>query len=135
MGRCQYEQFLAGIADVRSDGRPDYRYHAHVLCADSVFPARVGVNGGIVGVTGTGFSTGLKASVGQSSAVVLGNSATQLTVAAPAHADGTQSIALVDPATGASSTMTGVLTYGAAPDDSIVVVGGTNPPHPLACRR
>ncbi len=44
--------FLIGISDVRGDGRPDYRYQAHVLYADSVFPARVGVNGGAVTVQG-----------------------------------------------------------------------------------
>ena len=56
--------FLIGIADMRGDGRPDYRYHAHVLYADSVWPARVGVNGGAITLLGTGFSQGLSSRVG-----------------------------------------------------------------------
>jgi hypothetical protein len=40
-------QFRIGIADLRGDGRPDYRYHAHVLYGDSVTPNRVSVSGGM----------------------------------------------------------------------------------------
>jgi len=44
--------FLVGISDLRGDGRPDYRYHAHVLYADSTSPARISVKGGAVTVLG-----------------------------------------------------------------------------------
>jgi hypothetical protein len=123
--------FLIGISDERGDGRPDYRYHAHVLYADSVSPARVGVNGGAVTVKGSGFSPGLTAVVGSSATTPLTVSARQMMLSAPAHVDGPQSITITDPISGASSVMTNALMYGAAASDNIVLVGsGLNPPTP-----
>jgi len=123
--------FLVEISDVRGDGRPDYRYHAHVLYADSVSPSRVSVSGGAVSLQGTGFGTGLNASVGSASAAILESNATAMMVVAPAHADGPQNITVSDPVSGAFTTMTGALTYGAASDDSIVMIGGMNPSTPV----
>lgn len=120
-----------GIADMRGDGRPDYRYHAHVLYADSVWPARVGVSGGTVTLLGTGFSKGLGVAVGTSPATPVAATGTFLTVAVPSHADGVQSISVIDPVSGGSTTMTGALTYGAAATDSIVLLNGANPPTPV----
>ena len=125
------KNFLIAIADVRGDGRPDYRYHAHVLYADSVSPARVGVNGGAVAVHGTGFAGGLTASVGEVAAAQLAMSASDITLQAPARADGVQSITINDPVSGALTAMTGVLTYGAAATDTIVLVSGSNPATPV----
>jgi hypothetical protein len=124
--------FLVGISDVRGDGRPDYRYHAHILYADSVSPARIGVNGGVVTVQGTGFAPGLNAAIGSSTAAQFAVSGSQMLLAAPAHSDGTQNITIADPVSGASSVMTGVLTYGAAATDNIILLGnGLNPPTPV----
>ena len=123
--------FVIGISDVRGDGRPDYRYEAHVLYADSVFPARVGVSGGPVTVLGTGFTTGLTGTVGGSAAPKLAASASQMILAVPAHPDGTQTIALADAVSGASTSMTSVLTYGAAASDNIILVYGRNPVTPV----
>ena len=123
--------FLIGISDVRGDGRPDYRYQAHVLYANSVSPVRVGVNGGPVTVQGIGFAPQLTAAVGSTAATPLAVSAGQMILAAPAHTDGRQSIAITDPVSGASSVMTNVLTYGAAATDNIVLVGGINRPTPV----
>jgi hypothetical protein len=119
--------FLIGISDVRGDGRPDYQYHAQVLYADSVSPLRVGVGGGAVTVLGTGFSTGLTASIGSTATTPLSVSAGQMTLSAPAFPDSTQNITIANPVTGASSVMTGVLTYGAAATDTIVLLNGLNP--------
>ena len=123
--------FLIGISDVRGDGRPDYRYHAHVLYADSVSPARVGVNGGVVTVQGTGFASQLTAMVGNTAATPFAFSAGKMILAAPAHEDGPLSIAITDPVSGASSVMTNVLTYGAAASDNIVLLGGINRSTPV----
>jgi len=124
--------FLIGISDVRGDGRPDYRYHAHILYADSISPARIGVNGGVITVQGTGFAPGLSAAIGSSTATQLAVIGSQLLLAAPAHGDGTQNITIADPVSGASSVMTGALTYGAAPTDNIILLGnGLNPPTPV----
>ena len=124
-------KFLIGIADLRGDGRPDYHYHAHVLYADSVSPSRVGANGGAVAVGGMGFAPGLTASIGASSASVLAANASQMILALPAQSDGVQSITITDPASGAFSTMTNALTFGAASDDNIVVLQGANPATPV----
>jgi len=120
--------FLIGNSDVRGDGRPDYHYHAHVLYADSVSPARVGVNGGAVTVRGTGFAPGLTAAVGSTTAPQLAVRAGQIIVAAPAQADGPQNITITDPISSASSVMSNALTYGAAATDNIILLGnGLNP--------
>ena len=123
--------FLIGISDYRGDGRPDYRYHARVLYGDSVFPARVGVGGGVVTVQGTGLAPKLNVSIGVSSASQLAASTNQITLVAPARADGVQNITITDSASGASTTMTGVLTYGAAATDTLVLVQGLNSPTPV----
>jgi hypothetical protein len=123
--------FLIGIADLRGDGRPDYRYAAQVLYADSASPVRIGVTGGAVTVQGTGFSPGLAATIGQASATQLSVSAGQMILAAPPQGDGQQSVTIANPTTGASSTMTNVLTYGAAATDNLVLVSGLNPNTPV----
>ncbi len=125
--------FLIGISDVRGDGRRDYRYHAHVLYADSVLPARIGKNGGAVALQGTGFAPGLTAAVGSATATEYAVTAGQMLLAAPpALGDGPQNVTLTDPVSGASSTMTGALTYGAAASDTIVLLGkGLNPSTPV----
>jgi hypothetical protein len=123
--------FLVGISDIRGDGRPDYRYHAYVLYADSVSPARVSVNGGAIAVSGTGFHSGLTAAVGSTTAAPLAASAGQLLVAAPAHGDGLQSITITDALSGSASTMTNVLTYGAAASDIIVLLNAGSPSTPV----
>jgi len=123
--------FLIGVSDVRGDGRPDYHYQGHVLYADTVSPARVSVNGGSVTLQGTGFTSGMSPSVGSSTVTVLGLSGTLMTVAVPAHADGPQDITVTDPVSGASTKMTGALTYGAAASDNIVLLYGANAATPV----
>ena len=46
------------------------------------------------------------------------------------QSDGLRDIALTDPATGATSTMTGAITYGAGPNDTIKLLAGSNPTTP-----
>jgi hypothetical protein len=123
--------FLIGISDVRGDGRPDFRYHAHVLYGDSVFPPRVSVNGGVVTVLGTGFKAGMTTVVGASAATPLAVMSTLITLRVPPHPDGLQNIVVSDPVSGASTVMSGVFTYGAAASDNIVLLNGANPSTPV----
>jgi IPT/TIG domain len=118
---------IVGIADVRGDGRPDYHYHAQVLYADTVSPARIGISGGAIKVQGTGFAPGFATTIGNVAASQLAVSAGQMILSAPASPDGQQNITITDPVSGASTTMTGVLTYGAAATDNIVLLYGLNP--------
>lgn len=123
--------FLIGISDARGDGRPDYHYQAEVLYANSVSPARVSVSGGAVVVQGIGFPQGALATVGGSPTVPLSINAAQMLIAVPPFSDGLESITITDPASGASTTMSNVLTYGSAASDTIVLLGGLNPPTPV----
>lgn len=68
----------------------------------------------------------MRASVGSSSATLLAVGSTFMTLAVPAHADGLQNIFVTDPGSGASTSMTGALTYGAGASDSIVLLSGGN---------
>ena len=124
--------FRVGIMDYRGDGRPDYSYHARIFYGDHVTPARASVSGSTaVAITGLGFQSNDTASVGIANAPPLAISGTQVLVNAPAQADGLQSVSLTDPPTGATSTLTSVLTYGAGPTDIIHLVSGSNPSTPV----
>jgi hypothetical protein len=123
--------FIIGVADLRGDGRPDYSYHAHVLYGDSVNPSRIPVTGGAVTLQGTGLTPGLTVAVGSAGVPLLATNASQILVAAPAQSDGTQTITITDPVSGAFSIMTNVLTIGAASTDNIVLLQGANPPTPV----
>ena len=122
---------IVGISDVRGDGRPDYRYHAQVLYADTVSPARIGVSGGAIKIQGTGFAPGFTSTIGNVVASQLAVSAGQMILAAPTFPDGQQNITITDPVSGASTTMMGALTYGAAATDNIVLLYGLNPNTPV----
>ena len=124
--------FRIGIADFRGDGRPDFRYHARVFYGDRVNPVRASVGGGTpLAIQGLGFSASDTVSMGGSSAVPLAVSTNQILLTAPAVPDGAQSITLNDPATGAASTMLGVITFGAGPNDTIQLVGGASQAAPV----
>ncbi|HVO61679.1 MAG TPA: IPT/TIG domain-containing protein [Terriglobales bacterium] len=119
--------FRLGIADERGDGRPDYAYHARLFYADTITPTRVAAGGGtIVGIRGYGFSGSTSVTMGGVSASVASRTANLVVGATPALPDGVFDVVLAD-ATGASSSMTSVLTYGAGPNDTIVLLGGSNP--------
>lgn len=124
--------FRLGIFDYRGDGRPDYHYHARVFYGDSVSPVRASVAGGTaLTVQGMGFRSNTTAAVGAINASVLTVASGQAVLNAPPAADGVQDLKLTDPATGASCNMSGVLTYGAGPDDGIILVSGANPATPV----
>jgi hypothetical protein len=123
--------FTIAISDLRGDGRPDYSYHAHVLYGDSVTPARVPVSGGAITLQGTGFTPELGVSVGNIAVPLMATNASQILVSAPGQSDGELTVTVSDPVSGASSIMTDVLTFGAAPTDELVLVQGANPPTPV----
>jgi len=112
--------YRMGVADYRGDGRPDYRYEARIFYGNQVTPARASVAGGTpLIVQGLGFRANTVVSIGGVSSPLLAIAAGKLLVSAPPLADGVWNLDLADPATGASSSMTGVLTYGAGPGDTI----------------
>ena len=124
--------FRMGIFDYRGDGRPDYRYLGRVFYGDSAIPARARVDGGTaITFQGLGFRTNTSASFAALAAPVLAVSANRVITKAPAMADGLKNVTLKDPATGSSSVMSNVLTYGAGPSDTIRLIQGSNPATPV----
>jgi hypothetical protein len=121
-----------GISDLRGDGRPDYRYQARLFYGDNVSPARASVGGGTpFAINGYGFESNSTVTVGSIGTPVLVQSGNQMVVDAPPMPDGVQSVALADPSLGGSSSLPGVLTYGAGPTDSIILLSGSNPNTPV----
>jgi hypothetical protein len=128
----QSTSFRVGIADYRGDGRPDYRYHARILYADQVSPTRASVAGGTAAeLSGLGFQSNLQVQVDTANAPLLASSGKQLLLTTPAEPDGVHNITVTDPTTGANSSMTGVLTYGAGPSDTLKLISGSNPGTPV----
>ncbi len=128
----QATSFRLGLFDFRGDGRPDYRYRARIFYGNTISPARASVAGGtLVTVQGLGFHSNVKAAVAGTNATVLSQTENQLLLTAPAESDGVQNVVLSDPATGASSSMTAVLTYGAGPTDALKLIAGANPTTPV----
>jgi hypothetical protein len=124
--------FRIGVADLRGDGRPDFRYHLRVLYADSVQPARVSAAGDTpITISGLGFATNTGVAAGVQPAQVLSLEGNQLSALAPPLVDGTLDLSVIDPATAATSVMTGALTAGAASTDVIHLIPSPNPAVPV----
>jgi hypothetical protein len=121
-------QFRIGIADMRGDGRPDFRYRAHLLYGDAVTPSRTPAHGGTsITLQGMGFKPNMTVAVGGQNATLLAASANRITAAAPPLTDGEQSVTITDSDNGSSTTLQNALTYGAGPNDVIRLTQGTNP--------
>ncbi|MGB8011229.1 MAG: hypothetical protein WCF68_06430 [Terriglobales bacterium] len=126
------EAYRVGVADFRGDGRPDYFYQASLLYSDTVTPSRVSLAGGVTSLHGIGFSPGLQVTVSGNNASTLSALASQIQVALPAGTqDGTATIQVTDPASGAFSQMSGALTYGASSTDLLLLLQGAEPSTPV----
>ena len=126
------DTYRVGVADFRGDGRPDYFYHASLLYSDTVTPARLSLAGGVTTLNGTGFKPGLQVTAAGNNGSTLSASATQIQAAMPAAAqDGTATIQVTDPVSGAFSQMTGALTYGALATDRLLLLQGAESATPV----
>ncbi|WP_348267930.1 hypothetical protein P8936_01465 [Edaphobacter paludis] len=123
----QPSQLRISIADQRGDGRPDFAYQSRVLYADSVSPASVSAEGGVVTIAGMGFRAGNVVTVDGVAATVTSWTATSIVATVPsARALGfsvaaTADLTVTDPSTRGTTTMTGALNY-AAPQPSLNLV-------------
>jgi hypothetical protein len=114
-----------GIADYRGDGRPDYEYNARVFYGGHITPARAsGAGGTPVTISGLGLQADTTAQLANTNVPVLARSATQLLVTSPLAIDGIYDVQLSDARTAASSKMSGVLTIGAGPSDTLKLLSG-----------
>jgi hypothetical protein len=126
------EAFRLGVADFRGDGRPDYFYQASLLYSDTVTPARLSLAGGVTTLNGIGFSPGQQVTVAGNNGATLSASASQIQVALPSGTgDGTATIQVTDPVSGAFSQMIGALTYGASATDLLLLLQGAEPSTPV----
>ena len=124
--------FVIGVSDIRGDGRTDYRYLTRILYGNQVSPARASVAGGTaLAVSGLGFQSNTRVTIGNVIAPPLAISANQVLVTASPMADGVQDIGLTDPPTLANSVLSGALTYGAGPNDILVLIPFPNPSTPV----
>jgi hypothetical protein len=125
-------QFRVRIADLRGDGRPDFRYRARVIYGNSVTPSRISVRGNTAfEIDGLGFRPGMTLTVGNTVITPLAVSANQMLAIAPALPDSVQNIAITDPATGSSTMLPESLTLGAGPNDLVKLAQGGNSPTPV----
>jgi len=123
---------ILGIADMRGDGRPDYRYHARLLYAEAATPARLPANtGGLLLLNGYGFNGNTTVSIGGQHAPVLVRGGSRLLVQAPALGNGAANVVVTDLATGDAATITGGLRYGVISGDLLQVLSSGNPAVPV----
>jgi hypothetical protein len=87
--------------------------------------------GSVLTLHGLGFRSGTAVSVGATPITPLSLFSNQILFRAPALPDGVRTISLSDPATGAASQMTDVLTYGAGPNDTLHLIPAPNPAIPV----
>ncbi len=110
------------IADLLGNGRPDFTYKARILYADSLSPAVVGSGGGQITITGTGFRAGNQVTVNGVQSTVVSWSSTSIVADVPTLAEAgigagvAADVAVIDPGTGGSTVMSGVLSYSTEPD-------------------
>ena len=129
-----------GVADERGDGRPDFAYQTRVFYADTVTPELVPVaGGGTLTISGMGFRPGNEVLINGVIATVVSWSATTIVATVPSMAlAGTAAgtpidVEVLDLGTGATSTMTGALTYDASAQvpNTMLLVSAETAPSPV----
>ncbi len=113
-------------ADARGDGRPDFNYRARVLYADSVFPARLTLNGGTTAIQGQGFRPGMTVTLNGVNAAVTSVTPTEITAVAAAVSapTGTLTLEVQDPQTLAFTEILDGLSYDAQGTDGLRLISG-----------
>jgi hypothetical protein len=124
--------YKIGVADFRGDGRPDFFYKAYVLYSDTVSPSRLSLSGGLAALHGIGFNQRQQVVVGSNNGSTLSASANRIEAALPgALKDGSATIQVTDPVTGAFSQMIGALNYGAEATDLLLLLQGSETATPV----
>jgi hypothetical protein len=124
--------YKIGVADFRGDGRPDFFYKANVLYSDTVTPSRLSLAGGLAALHGIGFNQRQQVVVGGNNGSTLSVSANRIEAALPgALNDGSATIQVTDPVTGAFSQMIGALNYGAEATDLLLLLRGSETATPV----
>jgi hypothetical protein len=115
------------VADQFGAGRPDFAYQARILYADNLSPTTLGATGGQITINGIGFRQGNQVTVNGIPATVTSWTSTQIVATAPSKGVALASsapvdVAVLDPSTGGSTIMQGVLNYTGQATDTIALV-------------
>jgi hypothetical protein len=117
-------EIRVGFSDLRGDGRPDFSYRPRVLYADTVFPARLTLNGGAIAIQGEGFRLGDTVTLNGVSAAVTSVSPTLITAEAEPVSAPTGSLVLTvrDPQTFGLAEILDGLSYDAQGTDGVKIL-------------
>ncbi len=105
------------VADQYGADRPDFTYTARLLYAASVSPNVIGMGGGTITITGTGFRQGNQVNVNGVGAQIVSCTANQIVATAPsytaanAHLGRAVTVTVVDPSTLGSTAINSALMY------------------------
>lgn len=126
-------EVVAGLADLRGDGRPDYAYRGRVLYADSVSPARLPASGGTIVIQGMGFRPSVQVSVAGKAAQVSSVTANTIVAVAPPSAGVTGDVVLQveDSQTLGIAAIAAGFGYDALGNDTISIVTAPSGPMPI----
>ncbi len=117
-------EIRVAYADARGDGRPDFTYRARLLYADSVFPARLTLNGGTISIEGQGFRPNSRVLINGVAASVTSVTPTEITAVAPAvkAPTGTVVLRVQDPQTLAIAEIQDGLSYDVQGTDGVRMI-------------
>jgi hypothetical protein len=117
-------EIRVAFSDLRGDGRPDFSYRARVLYADTVFPARLTLNGGAIAIHGEGFRIGDTVTLDGVPAAVTSVTPTLITAqAAPVSAPtGSLVLTVRDPQTYGQAQILDGLSYDAQGTDAVKIL-------------
>jgi hypothetical protein len=124
---AQAQTLRIAIADALGQGRPDFSYKARLLYAAAIQPSTIGSGGGTITLTGTGFRAGNQVLVNGIATNATSWTATQIVAIVPSAAAVSAAlgqaldVTVVDPSTAGTTTLSGALTYSAAPDTLLLV--------------
>lgn len=123
---------MLGISDARSEGRPDFLYHARLLYADALTPSRIPSGGGTrLTLNGYGFNANTMVTIGGQNATVLKRTAAEMVLQAPALGNGPANVVVTDLANGDASTIIAGAMFGAVAGDQLQVLPPGNPGIPV----
>ena len=108
------ENVRLGFAEARTEGRPDFLYHARILYATSVQPASLPASGGAIRVFGMGFEPGNSVTVGGVPATVTSVTPNEIDAVVHSLPAAVNDVTISDLRTLGTTTISGGISYAAS---------------------